>query len=171
MLYEVITMGIPMPEGFDVLMVAGLLAALALLARYVIFFPLLYFTGLDRGNAMVASTRLAQISEFSLVISFMGMQLGHITHGLNSAIIFAFVITSYSIHYTKLYDMTGRAATAMTAPAATSKLVPEMSRRSASRPSWKTKTIVPKVAVRLKTLSSSALIGTNKLPVMSYNFV
>ena len=87
-------MGIPMPDGFDVLMVAGLLAALALLARYVIFFPLLYFTGLDRGNAMVASTRLAQISEFSLVISFMGMQLGHITHGLNSAIIFAFVITA-----------------------------------------------------------------------------
>ena len=87
-------MGIPMPEGFDVLMVAGLLAALALLARYVIFFPLLYFTGLDRGNAMVASTRLAQISEFSLVISFLGMQLGHITHGLNSAIIFAFVITA-----------------------------------------------------------------------------
>ena len=87
-------MGIPMPDGYDVLMVAGLLAALALLARYVIFFPLLYFTGLDRGNAMVASTRLAQISEFSLVISFMGMQLGHITHGLNSAIIFAFVITA-----------------------------------------------------------------------------
>ena len=87
-------MGIPMPEGADVLLVAGLLAALALLARYVIFFPLLYFTGLDRGNAMVASTRLAQISEFSLVISFMGMQLGHITSGLNSAIIFAFVITA-----------------------------------------------------------------------------
>jgi len=87
-------MGIPMPDGFDVLMVAGLLAALALLARYVVFFPLLYFTGLDRGNAMVASTRLAQISEFSLVISFIGMQLGHITHALNSAIIFAFVITA-----------------------------------------------------------------------------
>jgi Kef-type K+ transport system membrane component KefB/Trk K+ transport system NAD-binding subunit len=87
-------MGIPMPDGFDVLMIAGLLAVLALLARYVIFFPLLYFTGLDRGNAMVASTRLAQISEFSLVISFMGMQLGHISHGLNSAIIFAFVITA-----------------------------------------------------------------------------
>lgn len=87
-------MGIPMPDGPDVLLVAGLLAALALLARYLIFFPLLYFTGLDRGNAMVASTRLAQISEFSLVIGFMGMQLGHITKGLNSAIIFAFVITA-----------------------------------------------------------------------------
>jgi Kef-type K+ transport system membrane component KefB len=87
-------MGIPLPDGFEVLMVAALLAALALLARYLVFFPLLYFTGLDRGTAMVTSTRLAQISEFSLVISFIGMQLGHITHALNSAIIFAFVITA-----------------------------------------------------------------------------
>jgi Kef-type K+ transport system membrane component KefB len=87
-------MGIPRPDGLEVLLVAGLLAALALLARYLIFFPLFYFTGLDRGNAMVASTRLAQISEFSLVIGFIGVQLGHITQGLNSAIIFAFVITA-----------------------------------------------------------------------------
>ena len=87
-------MGIPLPDGFEVLMVAALLAALALLTRYLVFFPLLYFTGLDRGNAMVTSTRLAQISEFSLVISFIGMQFGHITHALNSAIIFAFVITA-----------------------------------------------------------------------------
>jgi Kef-type K+ transport system membrane component KefB len=87
-------MSIPLPDGFEVLMVAVLLAALALLARYMVFFPLLYFTGLDRGNAMVTSTRLAQISEFSLVISFMGLQLGHITHALNSSIIFAFVITA-----------------------------------------------------------------------------
>jgi hypothetical protein len=43
---------------------------------------------------MVASSRLAQISEFSLVIGFLGMQLGHISGGLNSAIIFAFVITA-----------------------------------------------------------------------------
>ena len=87
-------MGIPRPDGLEVLLVAGLLAALALLARYLVFFPLFYFTGLDRGNAMVASTRLAQISEFSLVIGFIGVQLGHITEGLNSAIIFAFVITA-----------------------------------------------------------------------------
>jgi Kef-type K+ transport system membrane component KefB len=87
-------MGIPRPDSLEVVLVALLLAALALLARYLIFFPLLYFAGLDRGNAMVASTRLAQISEFSLVIGFIGTQLGHITQGLNSAIIFAFVITA-----------------------------------------------------------------------------
>jgi Kef-type K+ transport system membrane component KefB len=87
-------MSIPMPDGSSVLLLALLLAVAALLARYLVFFPLLYFTGLDRRNSMVASVRLAQISEFSLVIGFLGMQLGHISGGLNSAIIFAFVITA-----------------------------------------------------------------------------
>ena len=87
-------MSIPMPDGADVLMFAGLFAVIALLARYVVFFPLLYVAGLDRRNAMVTSVRLAQISEFSLVIGFIGVQLGHISGDLNSAIIFAFVITA-----------------------------------------------------------------------------
>ena len=87
-------MSIPAPESYSVLLLACILAAMALLARYLLFFPLLYFTGLDRRNAMVTSTRLAQISEFSLVIGFLGVQLGHITSGLNSAFIFAFVVTA-----------------------------------------------------------------------------
>ncbi|MDX2457042.1 MAG: cation:proton antiporter [Gammaproteobacteria bacterium] len=87
-------MSIPMPDGINVLILAGLFAVIAVLARHVIFFPLLYFTGLDRRNSMVTSIRLGQISEFSLVICFIGMQLGHITGGLNSAVIFAFVITA-----------------------------------------------------------------------------
>ncbi len=87
-------MGIPMPQSIDVLVLAVLFAALALLARYVVFLPLLYMSGLDRRNATVASTRLAQVSEFSLVIAFLGMQLGHISDGLNSVVIFAFVITA-----------------------------------------------------------------------------
>ena len=87
-------MSIPMPDGVNVLMLAGVFAIVAVLARYVIFFPLLYATGLDRRNSMVTSVRLGQISEFSLVICFIGMQLGHITDGLNSAVIFAFVFTA-----------------------------------------------------------------------------
>jgi len=87
-------MSIPMPDGVNVLVLALLFSAAALLARYVIFFPLLYFTGLDRRNAMVTSVRLGQISEFSLVICFIGMQLGHITSDLNSTVIFAFIITA-----------------------------------------------------------------------------
>jgi Kef-type K+ transport system membrane component KefB len=87
-------MSIPAPESHSVLVLAGMLAIMALLARYLLFFPLLYYAGLDRRNAMVTSTRLAQISEFSLVIGFLGVQLGHITSNLNSSFIFAFVITA-----------------------------------------------------------------------------
>lgn len=87
-------MTIPMPEGVNVLVLAAVLAVVAVLARYVVFFPLLYVTGLDRRNSMVTSVRLAQISEFSLVICFLGMQLGHISGELGSAVIFAFVITA-----------------------------------------------------------------------------
>ncbi len=87
-------MGIPRPEGLDVIILAILFAALALLARYIVFLPLLYLTGLDRRGAVVASTRLAQVSEFSLVIAFLGASLGHISAELNSAVIFAFVLTA-----------------------------------------------------------------------------
>jgi voltage-gated potassium channel Kch len=87
-------MSIPMPNGVDILLLAIILAAVAVLARYLVFFPLLYLTGLDQRNAMVTSVRLGQISEFSLVIGFIGMQLGHIPNDLNSTIIFAFVITA-----------------------------------------------------------------------------
>lgn len=87
-------MSIPMPEGASVLVLAVLFATAALLARYFVFYPLLYLTGLDSRNAFITSTRLAQISEFTLVIGFLGMQLGHISGSLNSSIIFAFVITA-----------------------------------------------------------------------------
>jgi len=87
-------MSIPMPDGISLLLIAILFSALTILSRYLIFFPLLYWTGLDRRNAMVASTRLAQVSEFTLVIAYAGLQLGHIGTGLNGVIIFAFVITA-----------------------------------------------------------------------------
>jgi len=87
-------MSIPMPDGIHVLGMALLLSAAAVLCRYLVFFPLLYWTGLDRRNAMVASTRLAQVSEFTLVIAYGGLQLGHIHTEINSVIIFAFVVTA-----------------------------------------------------------------------------
>lgn len=87
-------MSIPMPEGTTVLVLAALFAVATIMARYLVFYPLFYFTGLDCRNAFVTSTRLAQVSEFTLVIGFLGMQLGHISGSFNSSIIFAFVITA-----------------------------------------------------------------------------
>ena len=87
-------LGIPAPEGPGVVAIAVVIAILALVARQVIFFPLLYWTGTDQRNAEVSSVRLAQISEFGLVIAFLGIQYGHLTRELASVIVFAFVLTA-----------------------------------------------------------------------------
>jgi Kef-type K+ transport system membrane component KefB/Trk K+ transport system NAD-binding subunit len=87
-------MGVPTPESWDVPIFAFVLAALAILTRQVVFFPLLYVTGCDQRNSEVSSARLAQISEFGLVIAFLGVQHEHISPSLSSAIIFAFVLTA-----------------------------------------------------------------------------
>ncbi len=100
---------IPMPESVDVIILAVALAFVAILARQVIFFPLFYWTGVDQRNAEVSSIRLAQISEFGLVIAFLGVKLGHLSPALTSAVIFAFVITALAtpIMYGKAYEIHG----------------------------------------------------------------
>lgn len=87
-------MSIPVPRSGLVLGLSLLLAVIAVLLRFTVFFPLLYLTGLDRNNALDASTKLAQISEFCLVIAYLGVKAGHIDGELGSAVIFGFVLTS-----------------------------------------------------------------------------
>lgn len=93
---------IPAIQGWDVPVLAIAIAIIAILARQVVFFPLLYFLGVDQRNSEVASIRLAQISEFGLVITFLGVQQGHLSPELNSAIILAFVATALAT--TPLYE-------------------------------------------------------------------
>ena len=71
-----------------------IIAVLAVISRQLTFFPVFYWTGVDQRNAEVTAIRLAQISEFSLVIAFLGLQFGHITAELSSAIVFAFILTA-----------------------------------------------------------------------------
>jgi Kef-type K+ transport system membrane component KefB len=87
-------LSIPAPSGPGVLLLAVAIALAAIAARQIVVFPLLYYTGLDQRNAEVTAIRIAQISEFSLVIAFLGSELGHLTQDLASAIIFAFVLTA-----------------------------------------------------------------------------
>jgi len=98
---------IPMPESLNVIVVAVVLALIAIIARQVIFFPLFYFTGVDQRNGEVASVRLAQISEFGLVLSFLGVKFGHLSPALTSSVIFAFVITALAtpLLYGKAYEI------------------------------------------------------------------
>jgi voltage-gated potassium channel Kch len=92
-------MSIPVPDGLDVVLVAAIVALVAVALRYVVFLPLLYATGLDRRNAVAVSTRLAQVSEFCLVIAYLGTRLGHISGTHVSVVIFAFVITALVTPY------------------------------------------------------------------------
>ena len=87
-------MGIPQIENYDVVIVTVLLVIAGLLARQFIFFPLFYFSGGDRRHAMTSAIRLSQLSEFGLVIAFLGVQHGHLSQEFSSAIIFAFISTA-----------------------------------------------------------------------------
>ena len=100
---------IPMPESLDVIVLAIALAVAAVLARQFVFFPLFYWFGVDQRNAEVTSIRLAQISEFGLVIAFLGVKFGHLSPSLTSAVIFAFVLTALAtpLLYGKAYEIHG----------------------------------------------------------------
>lgn len=87
-------LGIPAPSGPAVVVIAVLIAIVAVVSRQIVFFPLLYWTGTDQRNAEVTSIRLAQISEFGLVIAFLGVQFGHVSKELAGTIVFAFVLTA-----------------------------------------------------------------------------
>ena len=89
-----IGMTIPAPDGIAVVLAGFGVALLTVLTRFVVMLPLLYVTGTDRRNATLTVARMAQISEFSLVVAYLGLQLGHIDPRLNSVIVFAFVITA-----------------------------------------------------------------------------
>ncbi|MBA3397284.1 MAG: cation:proton antiporter [Deltaproteobacteria bacterium] len=87
-------MSIPIPDSADVIALSAIVAALAVALRFIVFLPILYVTGLDRRNSVSVSTKLAQVSEFCLVIVYLGSQLGHISGTQVSVVIFAFVITA-----------------------------------------------------------------------------
>lgn len=87
-------MGIPRPEGAEILLLALLMAVLTVVSRYLIFFPLLYATGFDRRGASITSTRMVPISEFCLVIAYLGLSFGHLSSSTVGAVIFAFVLTA-----------------------------------------------------------------------------
>jgi Kef-type K+ transport system membrane component KefB len=87
-------MSIPIPDGPALILAALALAGIAFVLRYLVFLPLLYFNGLDRRHALTTSTKLAQVSEFALVIAYLGLSLGHIDGKFVSVMIFAFVLTA-----------------------------------------------------------------------------
>jgi Kef-type K+ transport system membrane component KefB len=87
-------MSIPVPDSAGVVLLAVVLAVVAVALRFVVFLPMLYATGLDRRNSVAVSAKLAQVSEFCLVILYLGARLGHVSGDHVSVVIFAFVLTA-----------------------------------------------------------------------------
>jgi Kef-type K+ transport system membrane component KefB len=87
-------MGIPVPHGISGLLWALVLASVAVALRYLTFLPLFSVSGVPLRYAVTTSTKLAQISEFSLVILYLGHALGHLSEEAVAIVVFAFVITA-----------------------------------------------------------------------------
>lgn len=86
-------MELPVPRPGS-LALAALLGVVAIALRLVVFVPVYYVAGADRRLAATTSTRLAQVSEFCLVIVYLGRNLGHVSADIVAAVIFAFVLTA-----------------------------------------------------------------------------
>lgn len=100
-------MGIPNPvDNLPVLGVAALMAVFLIASRFLSVYPVLHL--LRNGNrvSLLTSLNLAQMSEFSLVIATIGLQLGHISQDTLSAIIFVFVITAVASTYLIKFNQT-----------------------------------------------------------------
>ncbi len=87
-------MGIPVPESSGTVILALTLAFVAVVARPLIFLPLFRAGGLSRRHGLEATVFLAQISEFALVIAYLGQSLGHLSQDTVTVITLGFVFTA-----------------------------------------------------------------------------
>jgi Trk K+ transport system NAD-binding subunit len=94
---------VPAPSG-HVLALAGLVAVLVVVSRFVSIFGIFAALRLDVRTAGVVAINLAQISEFSLVIASLGAGLGHVSEELESLVLYAMLLMSVTSTYTILFN-------------------------------------------------------------------
>jgi len=93
-------MAIPNPlDNLGMLKLAGVAALFVIATRFFSVYPLLYFLGNGNRVSLLASINLSQISEFSLVITAIGIKYNHIVPDIQTLIIYIFVITSITSTY------------------------------------------------------------------------
>lgn len=96
-------MQIPVPTG-ELLGYAAVASLFLAASRFASVFPVLY--GLKNGlrPSLLCSINLAQMSEFSLVIAALGMQMGHVTDRTVGILTFVFAATSVASTYMIQYN-------------------------------------------------------------------
>ena len=84
---------VPAPSG-HLLLLAALLAVFVVASRLLVVLPILNALRLDTRTAGVVAINLAQISEFSLVIVALGLDLGHVSRTLASVLLYTLLLTA-----------------------------------------------------------------------------
>lgn len=84
---------IPVPN-LQVIYLAVLIVIFVSLSRIVTVFPVLYFMRYGNRASLLPALNLSQLSEFSIVLSSIGVGLGHVDQDLLSAFIIAMVTTA-----------------------------------------------------------------------------
>ncbi len=98
-------MEIPNPlNNLGMLWIAGAGSVFVIASRFLSLYPLLYC--LRNGNrvSLLVSINLAQVSEFALVITALGIKFGHIVPDIMTVIIYTFVMTSVASTYMIKYS-------------------------------------------------------------------
>lgn len=93
-----IGMKIPVPDA-ALLLAALLVVGVVFATRFATVYPILSLTGRGRRTCFLASLNLAQISEFSLVITALGVGYGHISDRTLSLVTYAMAATSVLSSY------------------------------------------------------------------------
>lgn len=94
----------------ELILIAVLLSAFVLIGNPIIVFALMLFLGYKGRTSFLASLTVAQISEFSLILIFLGQKVGHVSNEIVSIITLVAVITisvsTYMIIFNnKIYDL------------------------------------------------------------------
>jgi Kef-type K+ transport system membrane component KefB len=91
-------MKITMPR-IELMGPVALVVAFVIVSRFLSIYPLLALSGAGRRTCFLTSLNLAQLSEFALVITALGVSYGHLTGDTVSVLIYAMAITAVLSSY------------------------------------------------------------------------
>ncbi len=100
-----VALGLKIPQPSPLLLLLALGGAtFVIVSRFVAMYPLFALLRLDTRTAGVVAINLGQISEFSLVIFALGMDLGHVSAEASSLVLYAVLLTAVFSTYGILHN-------------------------------------------------------------------
>lgn len=92
--FVVLGLALPWPPSWASLGAAGAILLSLVLARAGIMWPLLRVTKTESSLATASTIQMSQVSEFGLVVAYLGYELGHIEAWVVEAGLVAFIVTA-----------------------------------------------------------------------------